>query len=76
MNLFDGKRLLVVGLAGFLDDDTRLALTRQGARILGPFVEANQAMDSLWGDDADGAILDITQNEHLCSLLVEALEDQ
>jgi len=73
MDLFSGKRVLVVENSEFLSETTRQELIRLGAFIIGP-VASFTAVIRAFENRLDAAILDVHLDGQMSFLLSEAFE--
>lgn len=73
MDLFSGKRVLVVENSEFLSETTRQELIRLGAFIIGPVANFTAVIRALEGR-LDAAILDVHLDGQMSFLLSEAFE--
>lgn len=73
--LLTGKRILVVEDSCFLADETRKALERLGALIVGTVTRAADAIQLLKLESVDAAILDVHLRDELVFPIAEQLEN-
>ncbi|WP_372353426.1 response regulator [Rhizobium sp. BT-226] len=59
IELFAGKRVLIVEDEYFLADETRRKLEKAGATVIGPVAGVTAALDLVENEEIDAAILDV-----------------
>lgn len=59
IELFAGKRVLIVEDEYFLADETRRKLEKAGATVIGPVAGVTAALDLVENEQIDAAILDV-----------------
>jgi CheY-like chemotaxis protein len=74
IDLFAGKRVLIVEDEYFLADETRRKLEAAGATVVGPVGAVAAALDLLDTENVDAAILDIHLGEELVFPVADELE--
>jgi len=74
LNLFNGKRILVVEDEYFLADETRRQLVRLNSTVVGPTATVEEALSLIEAQKIDGAILDIHLGDELVFPVAEKLD--
>ncbi|PDT20973.1 response regulator [Rhizobium hidalgonense] len=74
IELFSGKRILIVEDEYFLADETRRKLEDLGAIVVGPTANVRHALDLINQEPIDAAILDICLGDELVFAVADELE--
>ncbi|RWX79343.1 response regulator [Neorhizobium lilium] len=75
LDLYAGKRILVVEDEYFLADEVRRRLTELGATVIGPAANVGDAIELLDTNDIDAAILDVHLGDEFVFPVAERLEE-
>ncbi|QKK20439.1 response regulator [Rhizobium indicum] len=74
IELFAGKRVLIVEDEYFLADETRRKLEKAGATVIGPAAGVTAALDLVENEEIDAAILDVHLEGEFVFPVAEELE--
>lgn len=75
LNLFGGKRILVVEDEYFIADEARRELLRLNATVVGPTATVEEAIGLIGSQEIDGAILNIHLGDKLVFPVAEKLDE-
>lgn len=75
LHLLKGKRILIVEDEFFIADETKLALERAGATVIGPAPSVEIGLALIDEYVVEGAILDIRLDGHTVFPIAERLQD-